>query len=137
MSVRRFFRPQYVAYFQGAYFLVTGLWPIISISTFQDITGPKQDIWLVKTFGLLVASIGLAMILAARRRPDYRLLMIFGILSAAALAGADIWYAALRDVIRFTYLIDALIEIIIVAGWVASMYELRPRNYQASETQTK
>ena len=53
---------------QGAYYLVTGLWPVIDMRSFELITGPKTDDWLVRTVGVLAASIGLTLLVAARRR---------------------------------------------------------------------
>lgn len=29
---------------QGGFYFLTGIWPIISIGTFQMITGPKNDL---------------------------------------------------------------------------------------------
>ena len=42
---------------QGAYYLLTGVWPLVSIGTFQRLTGPKADRWLVKTVGVLVGAL--------------------------------------------------------------------------------
>jgi hypothetical protein len=48
---------------QGAYYLATGIWPLVSVETFQWVTGPKTDHlpsgyeadhWLVMTVGVLV-----------------------------------------------------------------------------------
>jgi hypothetical protein len=36
---------------QGAFYLSSGVWPLISMRTFERITGPKTDKWLVKTGG--------------------------------------------------------------------------------------
>ena len=44
-----------VALIQGLYFLVSGVWPIIHIASFLKITGPKTDLWLVKTVGVLLS----------------------------------------------------------------------------------
>jgi len=30
-----------IAILQGLYFVITGIWPLLSISTFQAVTGPK------------------------------------------------------------------------------------------------
>ncbi|MDB5038337.1 MAG: hypothetical protein JWQ35_1865, partial [Bacteriovoracaceae bacterium] len=48
-----------VALAQGFYYFLTGIWPIISIKSFEKITGRKTDKWLVKTFGLILALEGL------------------------------------------------------------------------------
>ncbi len=53
---------------QGLYYALTGLWPLISISTFQAVTGPKAEHWLVRTVGVLVTVIGGVLALAGRRR---------------------------------------------------------------------
>src|SRR4051812_49609509 len=58
---------------QGLYYLVTGVWPLVSIETFQMVTGPKTDHlvtgretdhWLVMTVGVLVTAVGLGPLLA-------------------------------------------------------------------------
>ena len=53
-----------VALVQGIYFFITGIWPILSMSTFLKITVPKTDLWLVKTVGLVLATIGAVLIYA-------------------------------------------------------------------------
>ena len=35
-------------------YLATGLWPLFNIESFQQVTGPKTDLWLVRTVGVLV-----------------------------------------------------------------------------------
>ena len=49
---------------QGVYFLLTGIWPLLSMRTFEAVTGPKVDRRLVKTVGVLVAVIGSKIYLA-------------------------------------------------------------------------
>ncbi len=55
---------QVIALAQGIYFLISGIWPILNMRTFLKITGPKTELWLVKTVGLLVAAIGAVLIFA-------------------------------------------------------------------------
>src|SRR5688500_15920806 len=61
---------------QGTYYLLTGIWPLVSIRTFQLVTGPKTDHlptgreadhWLVMTAGVLITSIALPLVIAAWR----------------------------------------------------------------------
>ena len=47
-----------LARLQAVFYIVTGVWPIVSMRSFEAITGPKVDRWLVKTVGALVAVIG-------------------------------------------------------------------------------
>ena len=57
-----------LGYGQGLYYLVTGIWPLLSMRTFEAVTGPKADKWLVKTVGVLVGVVGAVLMLSARRR---------------------------------------------------------------------
>jgi hypothetical protein len=99
---------------QAVYYLVTGIWPVLSLRTFEAVTGPKTDGWLVRMVGLLAAVIGATIGVAARRgRPTPELLVLsFG--SALAFAAIDLIYA-LRGVISPIYLADAALQGIGVA----------------------
>ena len=106
-----------VAVAQGLYYAITGVWPLVSLRTFEAITGPKTDKWLVRTVGVLVAVIGTGMTCAGRSgsiAPEVRLI---GIGSALGLSAIDIVYAAPGSIAR-TYLLDALIELALVLGWL-------------------
>ena len=72
---------------QGVVYLATGLWPLISIRTFERVTGPKVDRWLVKTVGVLVTVIGAVLLVAGRRRAVSDDLVLVAAGSAAGLAG--------------------------------------------------
>jgi len=87
--------------------------------SFEAVTGPKRERWLVRTVGVLVLAIGGALALAARRRrvtPELRLLAAG---SAAGLGAIDTWYAARRRISPI-YLGDAALEAALVAGWIIS-----------------
>src|SRR5215207_11107073 len=66
-----------ILWIQTAYFLLTGIWPLISIRTFIMVTGEKTDHlptgreadhWLVMTAGVLITSIALSLLSAAWQR---------------------------------------------------------------------
>jgi hypothetical protein len=99
---------------QGLYFLATGIWPLLSMRTFEAVTGPKVDRWLVKTVGVLVAVIGVSL-LADPRRPS-RGSQVLGVGSAAALGAVDVVYS-LRGRISKIYLLDAVLEALLVTLW--------------------
>jgi hypothetical protein len=67
---------------QAAYFLVTGLWPIVSRPTFEAVTGPKTDYWLVRTVGALASVIGTTLGVASYRNRVSSELAVLGIGSA-------------------------------------------------------
>ena len=100
---------------QGAYFLVTGLWPILHMRSFEAITGPKFDRWLVKTTGGLIAAVGLALLAGARDRT--RTVSVLGAGSACALGAADVVYVS-RNRIPPVYLLDAAVEVGLLLAWL-------------------
>lgn len=106
-----------LAYVQGGFYFLTGVWPIVSIGTFQAVTGPKTDLWLVKTVGAVIAVIGSVLLLAAWRGEVTESIAMLAAGSAAALAAVDINYS-LKGVISKIYLADAAVEIPIVVLWL-------------------
>jgi len=110
---------------QGLYFLVTGVWPLVDIDSFQIVTGPKTDLWLVRTVGVLIAVIALSLISAALAQRVNREVFILGVGSAIALAAIDIIYVSL-EVIAKIYLADAVVEGLIIAAWL-SLFRLGDR----------
>ena len=105
-----------LARLQAIFYIATGVWPFISMRTFEGVTGPKVDRWLVKTVGALVAVIGCALGLASRRRQLAPEVVLVAAGSAAALAAIDTIYVAKRR-ISPVYLLDALAELALVTGW--------------------
>jgi hypothetical protein len=101
---------------QGLYYLVTGVWPLLSMRSFEAVTGAKTDRWLVKTVGVLVGVIGGVLMLSGRRRrvPLEPTLLATG--SAAGLAAIDTIYASTGRISKI-YLLDALAEVALLAGW--------------------
>jgi hypothetical protein len=108
--------PNAVALAQGAYFTATGLWPLLHMRSFLAVTGPKTDLWLVKTVGALIAVAGGTIAVAALRdrvTPEVRMLAGG---TAAALGAVDVVYTAQRRIPPI-YLLDGAIEAAIVAFW--------------------
>ncbi len=104
---------------QAAYYAVTGLWPLFDIESFESVTGPKVDRWLVKTVGALVTAVAASLTLAARSDPTRPEIVTLAAGSALALGAIDVIYVAQRR-ISAIYLIDAAAQAVIVTGWVRS-----------------
>lgn len=115
---------------QGCYFLATGVWPLLSMRTFEAVTGPKTDRWLVKTVGVLVAVIGASLATAGRRPPPPLSLLAIG--SAAGLGAVDVVYS-LKGRISRVYLLDAALEAGLIAGWLVA---LAPRALRRTRERT-
>jgi hypothetical protein len=120
---------------QGPYYLLTGIWPLVSIRTFQLVTGPKTDHlptgreadhWLVVTVGLLVTAIAVTLLMAAWRRAASLEIAVLAIGSAMGLTAIDVIYVT-RHVIDPIYLVDAAIEVPLIIGWLVAAIQLANR----------
>ena len=101
---------------QGAFYLATGLWPFASMKSFLAVTGPKRDLWLVRTVGALVCVVGAVLVESARRDGPSREVALLGAGSAAALAGIELYYGGRRR-ISAVYLADSAVELALGAAW--------------------
>jgi len=110
---------------QGLYYLATGIWPIVDIASFQAITGPKYETWLVRTVGLVIAIVGLTLLIAARKQRAGASTAVLAIGTAVALALVDIIFTIRRDIPPI-YLLDAVAEIGLVTWWIWSMMPASP-----------
>lgn len=105
-----------VALVQGVVYVLTGVWPLVHMKSFLAVTGPKTDLWLVNTVGVLVAVIGAVLLTAVGRGLPRMEIRLLGAASAAALAAIDIYYVT-AGVIWPVYLVDAIFEIVLAAAW--------------------
>jgi energy-converting hydrogenase Eha subunit E len=110
---------------QAVYYVVTGCWPIVHMGSFEAITGPKVDDWLVKMVGLLAATIGITLGVAVRRRRWSAEVRTLAILSALSFAAIDLRYAVTGRISPI-YLADAAAELAI-AGLLGGAALLAPR----------
>lgn len=118
---------------QGIAYLITGIWPIIHRRSFEAVTGPKVDFWLVRTVGALVSVIGATLLLGSRRSrwiPEFTFLAAG---SALGLAIVDIVGVAVRR-ISPVYLLDAVGELALVAAWVQA--EQRPAEQDFAQVES-
>jgi hypothetical protein len=100
---------------QAVYYVVTGLWPIIHLRSFEAITGPKVDDWLVHTVGLLAAAVGCSLGTAALRgQTQSAVVSTLAVTSALAFAAIDLWYG-LSGRISSIYLADAAVQLSLIA----------------------
>jgi hypothetical protein len=107
----------FLPWFQGLYYFISGIWPLLSITTFQIITGPKVDIWLVKTVGSLLMVTGLVLVMVAVRRRISFEIVILAIGNAFALTVIEVIYWS-NGTISAIYLLDAVVEVLLIIGWL-------------------
>jgi hypothetical protein len=106
-----------IAKLQGAYWALTGIWPLLHMPSFLLVTGPKTDLWLVRTVAVLITMIGLTLIRAGLGKRVTSDIVFLGIASALGLAAVDLYFA-LNNVISDIYLYDAAGEAVIIGLWI-------------------
>jgi hypothetical protein len=120
-----------LCWFQGVYYLTTGVWPLISVRTFKMVTGEKgktdnlqtgldADHWLLMTVSVLIAAIGLTVVVAAIRKTQAIEIAVLAIAAAAGLTAIDVVYTS-RDIILPVYLLDAVAQALLILAWVAAL----------------
>ncbi|MFN8556956.1 MAG: hypothetical protein U0531_06255 [Dehalococcoidia bacterium] len=121
-------RPERLALGQGGYYLITGVWPLIHMGSFEAVTGPKTDRWLVKTVGVVVAVVGAVLALAGVRRRVTLEITLLAAGSAGGLGLIDFVYGGSGRISRI-YLLDALVEAVLVAQWARARGVERRRTW--------
>ena len=96
---------------QALYYAVSGVWPILHMRSFEAVTGPKTDDWLVHMVGLLAVAVASALWPRRGDRPEVLArVRLLALAAAAAFLAIDVVYA-FRGVISEIYLVDAVIEV--------------------------
>jgi hypothetical protein len=113
-----------IAFLQGIYYFLTGVWGIVDIESFMMVTGPKVDIWLVKTVSVLVIAISLVFLYAGIRKRITRETILLAVASSLGFIIIDVYYTAV-DRISDIYLMDALAQLVLLTGWGFAYYQAR------------
>jgi hypothetical protein len=102
---------------QGVYTLLTALWGLIDIDSFMAVTGPKTDIWLVKTVSVILVAIGVALLSFLWVQSEPLPVILLGLLTSAGLAAIDFYYSG-REVISWVYALDGIAEALFTLVWL-------------------
>lgn len=108
------------------YYLLTGLWPIISVESFQRVTGRKTDHlvtgrdadhWLLNSVSALIVANAVVFLAAAWRGRISIDVRNLAVATAVALTSIDVIYVYRRAIFPI-YLADAFVEIVLILGWL-------------------
>jgi hypothetical protein len=106
------------------YLVATGVWSLAHRRSFERVTGPKEDYWLVQTVGALAIAIGASLGVADRRRVHEPETIVLGVASCIAFGLASVRASQTESRI---YLGDALLEIAFLAAWLEPLLKaMRP-----------
>jgi len=108
----------------ASYILVTALWPLFDIESFMQVTGPKTDIWLVKTVAVLLIPIAICLLSALFLETHPLPVILVGMTCAAGLAVIDFYYTSNETISRI-YAWDGILELIFLAGWCYLLFKFR------------
>jgi hypothetical protein len=89
----------------------------VDIESFMKVTGPKTDVWLVKTLSAVLISVALALFTVLLEKKVSLAVIVLGLTSAVALAIAEFYYAGTQR-IRWVYAADGVLQVIIAGLWV-------------------
>ena len=102
---------------QAVYYLLTALWGLIDIDSFMQVTGPKTDIWLVKTVSVLLIPLVVCFAGGFFFNTNPLQVMLVALTSAAGLAAIDFYYTA-NNVIKWVYAADGVVQCIFILLWI-------------------
>lgn len=112
--------PATVARLHGLFNVAGGLWPLVHLPSFEAVSGPKTDRWLVRTVAALMVVDGLTQLAAAPTDDALPTARRLGVGTALTLAVVDVRYASTGRISR-VYLLDAAVELGWVAAWIATL----------------
>jgi len=105
-----------LAWVQSFYYTLTGAWPLVHVTSFMWLTGPKVDVWLVRTVAALLVVTGLVLGGAAKRKYISLDLVLIAAGEALVLAAVDVIYALIGRISPI-YLLDAVVETALAVLW--------------------
>ncbi|MGI8600886.1 MAG: hypothetical protein ACR2KB_16650 [Chitinophagaceae bacterium] len=109
---------------QGTYTALTALWALVDIDSFMKITGPKTDIWLVKTVAVILLAIGLTFLTHAFLPKINLTAIVLALSTSLGLAIIDFYYVS-EGIISHIYGVDGILQVgfIIIWIYIAAVYQ--------------
>lgn len=103
--------------FEGIFYLLTGLWPLLHFSSFLSVMGFKTDIWMVVTVGALLTLNGLLFLMESLSPFISKAVLAAAVAVPVILLWIDLFYV-FSGVISPAYIVDAVIENLFLVSWV-------------------
>lgn len=103
----------------GAYNLLSGAWPLVHLRSFEAVSGPKADRWLVRTVAGLLVTNGAVQLLSGPSGDALEQARRIGLGTAATLGVIGAVYGG-QGLISRVYLLDALVEFGWIGAWAAA-----------------
>jgi hypothetical protein len=109
---------------QSVYYLITALWGLLHIESFMAVTGPKTDVWLVKTVSVLILPVVVCLVAGHLLHVHPLLVILVAATAAAGFAAIDFYYTA-GKVIRWVYAVDGVVQTVLLLVWIFLLMQWR------------
>jgi hypothetical protein len=109
-------RARSLAVAHGAFNIAGGAWPLFNLTSFAWVFGPKSDDWLQRTVAGLLITAGWSQLRTPNTAEGRRGACRIGLGTATTLLAVDLYYVP-KERLRWTYLLDALMEVAWIAAW--------------------
>ncbi|HZO95001.1 MAG TPA: hypothetical protein VFB22_14750 [Candidatus Baltobacteraceae bacterium] len=103
----------------AAYYAATAAWPLLDMRSFERVTGPKTDRWLVDTVAALILADALALAVGTRARRPSAETLVLAVADALAFIAVDVVFVAKRRIAPI-YLADAAAELSLLLALAAA-----------------
>jgi hypothetical protein len=101
---------------QGSYYVLCAVWPLLSVTTYQEATGHQGDQWYAEKISAMLLAVGATLCLSAYRRQGTPEILFLSLASAFGMVAVDI-HMLYRGFSLF-YLLDAILELGLVSFWI-------------------
>ncbi len=114
-----------LAKLHGTYCVVGGLWPLLHMASFEAVTGPKEDDWLVRSVAGILFVVGAVLL-----REGFRGRVSTGVRTmaggVAAVLGIVAVVSSLAGFISWLYFIDGLFHLAFSVAWALGSFIQKP-----------
>ena len=102
---------------QTIYYFATAAWALVDINSFMKITGPKTDVWLVKTVAVLLLAICVGFTVSLFSHIISKPVIAMAATCCLVLIIIDCYYVWTKTISK-VYLLDAVAEFILLVLWI-------------------
>lgn len=103
----------------GAYYLFAGAWPLVHMDSFEAVTGPKPDEFLVRTVGLILLMTGT--ILLSQRRAPWERSAVFAAMGTALILGCVAVVSASGGWVWKVFFAEGAMHLLFATAWIVQL----------------
>ncbi len=117
---------RYLILAHGGYLCIGGLWPLIHMDSFEAVTGPKVDEFLVRSIALILL-LTAAVLFSQLHGKELELSAVIMGMGISLILGSIAIISAALGYIRAVYFLDGALHVLFGIGWLSFLI----RNWRA------